>query len=259
MMSVRSSLTVALVLLVPLAARADFHIRSPYEIDFGELEIEHNGAAQFDRKPENSGAQSYTLELGTGLTTWWHSEIEFGFGRDAGFSEPTMLTQVVTENTFQLTEQGQYFADLGFYVEYGQSLTRGRHAGPNQVTFGPLIAKDIGRTTHTVNLFLTRELGPNQDTHGLDFSYAWQSRWNLWAPLSPAVEIYGDSGVIGRSPRLSQQQLLVGPVAIGALQLRELGLGHAGRIKYEVGWLFGATDSSPQGTLRWRLELEVPF
>jgi hypothetical protein len=57
-------------------ARADFHIRSPYEIDFGELEIEHNGAAQCDRKADNSGAQSYMIEVGTGLTRWWHSEIE---------------------------------------------------------------------------------------------------------------------------------------------------------------------------------------
>jgi hypothetical protein len=81
----------------------------------------------------------------------------------------------------------------------------------------------------------------------------------VWAPLSPAVEIYGDSGVIGHWPKLSQQPLLVGPVAVGVLQLHDLGLGHAGRIKYETGWLFGATDSSPQGTLRWRLELEIPF
>jgi hypothetical protein len=254
-----AGLAATLALLAPAAARADFHIHSPYEIDLGELEIEHNAAAQFDRKPENSGAQSYTIEFGTGLTSWWHSEIELGFDRDPGFNQPTLATQVVTENTFQLTEPGRYFADLGFYVEYGQSLTTGRHAGPNQVTFGPLIAKDIGQTTHTVNLFLTRELGPNQDTHGLEFSYAWQSRWNVWAPLSPAVEIYGDAGVIGRSPKLSQQALLVGPVAVGALQLHDLGLGHAGKIKYEVGWLFGATEASPQGTLRWRLELEIPF
>ncbi|MEA3174724.1 MAG: hypothetical protein QOF42_2135 [Gammaproteobacteria bacterium] len=248
-----------LALLAPTAARADFHIFSPYEIDYGELEIEHNGDAQFDRKPDNSGATSYTIEFGTGLTSWWHSEIELGFDRDPGFNQPTVLTQVVSENTFQLTEPGQYFADLAFYIEYGQSLTTGRHAGPNEVTFGPLIAKDIGRTTHTVNLFLTRELGPNQDTHGLDFSYAWQSRWNLWEPLSPAIEIYGDSGIIGHSPKLSQQELLIGPVAVGALQLSALGLGTGGKIKYELGWLFGATDATPQGTLRWRLEMEIPF
>lgn len=249
----------ALLLLPPLRALADFHIFSPTEIDQGELEIEHNGDATFDRRPDNSGAQSYTLEFGTGLTSWWHSEIEFGFDRDPGFGQPTLLTQLVSENTFQLTEPGEAFADLGFYAEYGQTLTTGRHAGPNEITFGPLIEKDIGRTTHTVNLFLTRGFGPDQDAPGLDFTYAWQSRWNLWAPLSPAVEIYGDAGVVGRSPRFNQQQLIVGPVGVGSVNLHDLGLGHAGRLKYEIGWLFGATEASPNGTLRWRLEMEIPF
>ncbi|MDR3533477.1 MAG: hypothetical protein P4L90_23325 [Rhodopila sp.] len=259
MIRITSGLATALTLLAPLRANADFHVVSPYEIDLGELEIEHNGSASFDRKPDNSGAQSYTIEFGTGLTSWWHSELELGFDRDPGFNEPTNLTQAVTENMFQLTEPGAQFADFGFYVEYGQSLTTGRHAAPNQVTFGPVIGMDIGRTTHIVNLFLTRELGPDQDTHGLDFSYRWQSRWNLWAPLSPAIEIYGDSGTLGRSPRFSQQQLLVGPVAVGALSLHDLGLGNAGKVKYEIGWLFGATQATAEGTLRWRLELEIPF
>jgi hypothetical protein len=30
-------------------------------------------------------------------------------------------------------------------------------------------------------------------------------------------------------------------------------------LKYEIGWLFGATEASPNGTLRWRLEMEIPF
>jgi hypothetical protein len=259
MIRLAGAAAVAVAVFLPLGAYADFHIFSPYEIDLGELEVEHNGDAAFDRRPDNSGATSYTIEFGTGLTSWWHSEIELGFDRDPGFSQPTLLTQLVTENTFQLTEPGEAFADLGFYVEYGQTVSTGKHAGPNELTFGPLIAKDIGRTTHTINLFLTRELGPNQDTSGLDFSYAWQSRWNLWAPLSPAVEIYGDAGVIGRSPRLNRQQLLVGPVGVGSLSFNELGLGRAGKLKYEIGWLFGATEASPNGTLRWRLEAEIPF
>jgi hypothetical protein len=253
------ALAAAIAVLVPARARADFHIHSPYEIDLGEIELEHNGSASFDARPPISGAQSYTMEIGTGVTSWWHTEIEVGWDRDPGFSEPTLLTQVVSENTFQLTEPGQYFADFGFYAEYGQSLTRGVNAGPNQVTFGPLIAKDIGRTTHTVNLFLTRELGPDQDTHGLDFNFAWQSRWNLWAPLSPAVEIYGDTGVIGQTPGLGKQQLIAGPVAVGKLNLNEVGLGHGGTVGYELGVLFGLTPVSPAATLKWRLEVEIPF
>jgi hypothetical protein len=252
-------LAAALAALAPLQARADFHVVSPYEIDLGELEIEHNGDAVFDRRPDQRGATSYTTELGTGLTPWWHSEIEFGFDRAPGDNQSTLLTQAVWENMVQLTEPGEAFVDTGFYFEYGQSTTSGRNAAANQVTFGPVIAKQIGRTVHTLNLFLTRQLGPDQTSSGLDFSYAWQSRWDIWAPLSPAIEIYGDAGTFGRSPALAQQELLVGPVGVGELKLNALGLGHAGELKYEVGWLFGTTPATANGTLRWRLEVEFPF
>ena len=252
-------ITAALVSLAPLEARASYHVVSPYEIDLGELEIEHNGSAAFDRRPDQKGAASYTTELGTGLTSWWHSEIEFGFDRAPGDGQPTLLTAVVWENMMQITEPGEALLDTGFYFEYGQSTTTGRNAASNQMTFGPVIAKEIGRTVHTLNLFLTQQIGPNQTSHGLDFSYAWQSRWNVWGPLSPAIEIYGDTGTLGRSPALSQQQLLVGPVGVGLLKLNDLHLGHSGRLKYEVGWLFGTTPATANGTLRWRLEVEIPF
>jgi hypothetical protein len=151
---------------------------------------------------------------------------------------------------FQLTEPGEYLLDTGFYFEYGRSTTTGRNAAANEVTFGPAIAKDIGRTTHTLDLFVTRQLGPDQTSQGLDLTCAWQSRWNVWAPLSPAFEIYGDAGKLGNSPRFSRQQLLVGPVGVGVIRLSQLGLGHGGNLKYELGWLFGATQASASGTLR---------
>lgn len=254
-----SRLLLLVVLLAPFAARADYHIVSPYEIDLGEIEIEHNGSATVDPRSNTGGARSYTLEIGTGLTSWWHSEIELGFDRDPGAAQPTLLTQIVTENTFELTEPGEEWADLGFYIEYGQSLTRGAHAAANEVTFGPVIAKDVGAFTNTLNLFFTRLLGPDQTSKALDFTYAWQTKWNIWAPLSPAVEIYGDAGTLFQSPVLRNQQLLAGPAAVGALQLSHLGLGHAGKLKYEAGLLFGVTRASPETALRWRAEIEIPF
>jgi len=77
--------------------------------------------------------------------------------------------------------------------------------------------------------------------------------------LSPAIEIYGDTGTLGSTPGFSRQQFLTGPVGVGRLNLNDLGLGRAGQIKYEIGWLFGATPATARGTLRWRLELEIPF
>lgn len=248
-----------LLLLAPLSARADYRIISPYEIDLGEIEIEHNGSAAIDPRNSTGAAKSYTIEVGTGITAWWHTEVELGFNRDPGSAQPTLLTQIVTENTFQLSEPGEYWADFGFYLEYAQSLSHGTHAAANELTFGPIFAKETGAFTHTLNLLFTRLLGPDQTTKGLDFTYAWQTKWNIWAPLSPAVEIYGDAGTLFQSPTLRNQQLLAGPAAIGALQLSRLGLGHAGKLKYEAGLLFGVTRASPATALRWRAEIEIPF
>src|SRR5579859_2191554 len=143
----------ALALLAPSLAHADFHIRYPAEIDEGELELEHNGAWSLDRNPSNAEARSYTAEFGYGVNSWWHPELELGFERSAGPDQPTDLTAVVWENTFRLTEPGEYWADLGFYFEYGFSTLV--HAS-DTTTFGPLIQKDIGRTTQTLNLFLSK-------------------------------------------------------------------------------------------------------
>ena len=243
-------------LCVASPAWADYHLFSPYEIDLGELEVETNGDAVVDRVPGKDGAASYTIELGTGLTAWWNSEVEFGFDRDPGAGEPTRLTALVSENMFQLTEPGEDWADWGVYAEYAQGLVDG---APNEFTIGPVVGKDIGRFGNMLNVFVTRQLGPAQDSHGLDLSYAWQTKWRLWEPLSPAVEIYGDLGSVTHTPSFNRQQFLVGPVAIGAMPFNELGLPGGGRFKYELGWLFGATGASAQGTLRWRMELEIPF
>ncbi len=78
-----------------MAAHADYHVVSPYEIDLGEIEIEHNGDAVFDRRPDQRDATSYTTEPGTGLTPWWRSEIELGFDRAPGDNQPTLLTRAV--------------------------------------------------------------------------------------------------------------------------------------------------------------------
>jgi len=152
----------------------------------------------------------------------------------------------------QLTEPGEDWADWGVYFEYGQNMAR---QGANKFTIGPVIGKDIGRFGNLVNLFVTRQLGPDQTSHGLDFSYAWQTKWRLWEPLSPAIEIYGDTGSLTHSSSFNREELLAGPVAIGVSPLT--GIGLPGRFKYELGYLFGVTGGSPRSTLRWRLELEI--
>lgn len=237
--------------LRPTVAHADFHMRSPDAIDYLEWEFEHNGAASFDRNPEKSGEMSETVEIGRGLTPWWHPEIEIDIGRDAGPNQSQRVRAVVWENTVRLTEPGENWADFGLYAEYGRSTQS--HVA-DSATFGPLVQKDVGTTTHTFNLFFNKNIGSDQDSHAWDTSYAWQSRWNIWRAASPAIELYGDAGKPNPFSGIDTQQILAGPILVGSSRLDGYG-----KLKYEVGPLFGLTNASPAMVLRWRLEWETRF
>ncbi len=238
-------------LLFPLAAHADLYIRSPTDIDQGVWELEYNGLSTIDPSPLKGGALSNTVEFAYGVTSWWRPELELDLEQAPGQDQSTGLQGFVWENTFRLTEPGEYWADLGFYWEYGHAIQSGVS---DETMFGPLIQKNIGVTTHTLNLFFTKELGANQEIHGWDTSYAWQSRWNIYRLASPAVEIYGDAGQIDPFVKFPTQQVLAGPVVVG-----ETLLGRLGKLKYEAGYLFGATAGSPAGAVRWKMEWEMRF
>ena len=250
-MRLRAILAALLFLTFSGTARADYHIISPDDIDQQEWEFEHNGAAALDSRPANDGARSYTAEIGYGVNSWWHPELELGIDRDPGPGQATKVDSLVWENTFSLTEPGEYWADLGFYWEYGLATLA---KSPDAMLYGPLLQKDIGHTTETLNLLFGTEVGPNKDAQGTDFSYAWQSRWNLSRAASPAIEIYGDAGQVDRMPGFQQQQLLAGPVGLGVIPLQGIG-----NLKYEVGYLIGLTHATPDGVVRWRIEIERHF
>jgi hypothetical protein len=104
------------------AQAADFHVRSPI-VDYRELEFEHNGAVTFDKKDSDlNNNQSYNYTVGVGVTPFWFLEVE---GDTVATPETTLRYSATTlENTFQLTPQGKYWADLGFFVEYIAFLYR---------------------------------------------------------------------------------------------------------------------------------------
>ena len=248
--------TLALAALTVLAARpafADLQVRMP-TVDYRELEFEHNGLITFDTKgsPLNR-AQSYTNAVGYGVLPWWQIELESEMSSGGG--QHLMSDAVTLENTFQLTEPGRYFFNLGFFFEYSQSTVRG---SPSDVTFGPIIQKELYNvfgldTLHTLNLFLSRDVG-HDATKATGFSYAWQSVIHAHPLISPGVEFYGSIDDIAHAGPTAQQQHYVGPVLVGAANLAPYG-----KLKYEVGYLFGLTPASGRSAIRWKLEYEIAF
>jgi hypothetical protein len=243
----------AFLLVLAQAAKADLEVKMP-EVDYRELEFEHNGLVSFGPKGSPlDRAQSYTMELGYGVLPWWEIELEGDLASGGG--QHLDWNAAVLENTFQLTEPGEYFFNLGFFAEYSQATLHGQ---PNSVTAGPIIQKELYDTfgidsVHTLNLFLSHDMG-NGASHATTFQYAWQSLIRTNPLINPGVEFYGTIDDIAHPGPTSQQQHLVGPVLAGAVSFSPYG-----KLKYELGYLFGMTPASGHSAIRWRLEYEIVF
>lgn len=235
------------------AARADFELHYP-TVDYREFELEHNGATTFDKA--NSGKsndQSYTVELGYGVTPWWEPELEFDMAAPPG--ENWRYDATTFENTFQLTEPGQYWADLGFFAEYSHAASR---ADADEITFGPLVQKEwndvLGlNTLHTLNVLFTKQVGGNRND-ATPVQLSWQSRVRLNAFFQPGIEYYGNFNNIADRTTKTDPTNRAGPVIVGVYNLYQYGA-----IKYEAGYLFGLNNATERGTIRWRFEYERAF
>jgi hypothetical protein len=233
--------------LMGAPARADFKIHEPIVVP-GELEIEAYADRSFDHRPDKNSAQNNNYELAYGVTDWWKPELEAELHRDPGGK--LRYDATTFENIFQPFEQGEYWLDLGFFAEFSRSQ---RHTDPDAATFGPLLQKQVGHTLHTLNLLLTRQIGDSAKT-GAVFDYAWQSKW-LWKPeVAPGVEIFGEPGRLGHFGSISDQQHRIGPIVTGAVLLPQVG-----KLKYEVGYLFGVTNAAERGVAKLQLEYELFF
>jgi hypothetical protein len=239
--------------LNPTEARAEFKVRSPI-VDYREIELEHNGDTTFDKaKSGRSNNQSYTNEIGIGPFPNWFVELEGEWAAPSG--ENLRYDATTIENYFQLTPQGKYWADLGFFAEYSHAASR---ADADSFTFGPLIQKEVSDffgtdTLHTLNVFVSKEVGHNR-TDDTGFQYAWQSVLRLDPLIAPGFEAYGEIQDIEHPGKAADQQHRIGPVLVGVYNF----FGY-GKIKYEMGYLFGLTRATEDGAVRWRLEYEIPF
>lgn len=244
----------ALFLFGAAAPAEAYKVRSPI-VHYRELEIEHNGSISLDGDAAKNNARGYSLEIGYGIMPNWKIELEGEVEADPG--DGLRYTATALENFFQLTPQGKYWADLGFFIEYSHAAKDG---SADAIKFGPLIQKEMagivqGGTLHTANLLLKKKVGrhSNGDT---SFNYAWQSRLRLNQFFEPGVEVYGGVDDLNNSGAFSDQQHRAGPMFAG---LYNFSSPTPGKVKYELGYLLPLTTATEDGVVRWKLEYELPF
>ena len=194
-------------------------------------------------------------------------EIEYGFVlRDAGntnlllnragvgyawtdkfFSEIYVLTESITHDNeqvqgyeaefkWQLTEQGEYWADWGLLVEIGKA----KDIDSNEVAIGLLYEKELtNRWVAAANLLVEYESGGDIDDE-LESAFRSQLRYRYNSRFSIGIEAYADD-----------QDIAFGPLMMGNLAL----LGKK-RVNWELGMVFGLDSNTPNTSIRGGLEVE---
>ncbi|MBI2800599.1 MAG: FTR1 family protein [Gammaproteobacteria bacterium] len=229
-------------------AKAGFKVYSPY-VEYREWEFEFRGNTSFDDVDAKDGAQGYLYELGYSPTTYWHTALFLKQEHAPG--DFLRSTEFTWENVFQLTEPGQYWLDVGAYIEYAKGL---RHGGDHAFEWKVLLEKSIGKWTFTTNPIFVQKFPEAGENPGVDFEYAWGTHYRLRPEFEPGFEAFGGVGELTHASALEEQEHLIGPDVRGRLVL-----GSRSKLRYNLGYLFGLTDAVPDGVFKFELEYEFRF
>lgn len=227
----------AVLALVPLTGRADdFVVYSPY-VTKGQTELELRGYQMRDGDPSLGGTRAYELSVSHAFTDWWRPEIYVGeYKREPGEGQQRVGNEF--ENVFQLTPQGEYWADAGFLLSYESNVQPGKH---NELEFGPLFAKRSGRFEQRLNLIWEKELGSGA-SRKFEFRSAYSLTYRIRPALAPGFEAY---------LRPSDNALQLGPVLTG-----ELANAGGSELEYRFGVVFGVNAAAPNQTFLAQVEYE---
>jgi len=242
-----AGLVALFTLSAPTPAQATHKVYSPY-VEQGEWELELRGHRDFDSDDAVDGAEKMKVEVGYGVTDYWFTSIYAEIEKAPGGEREHEAT--AWENIFQLSEQGEYWLDWGLYAEYEYAH---EDDAADKVELKVLLEKPLTRIVHTANIIFETEVGGGAEDE-IEFGYAWRTKWQYRPQLEPAIELYGEFGELTDFDKSSEQVHQGGPVILGEFKLTPTSV-----LAYELGYLFGLTSASPNGTIKWLLEYEFRF
>ena len=214
----------------------DIIVYSPYVTE-GQSEVELRTHQQFDPSADLGSERAYRFALAHSFTSWWHAEVYLGsYEREPG--GPNFLQGYEFESIFQLTDQGRYWADLGFIASYGINQPSG---GNNVVEFGPLFEKHDGPIGQRLNFVWAKQVGIGADRQ-YEFRASYGASYQIDSRLEPGFEAYYRPGDDARQ---------LGPALDG-----EIATSGGNEFEYHLAYLFGLNRGAPAGTLALRLEFE---
>ncbi len=155
--------------------------------------------------------------------------------RDANDADDYGLKSYEAEIRWMLTEQGELWADWGTLFE----LEKQHDSNDWEATAALLFEKEIGKTSLTMNLFMTYEWGDNTRDR-IKNEFRLQYRYRFMPQLQPAFELYTGHNYLG-----------AGPAFMGIQRF-----DRQKQLKWEMGFIIGFNGNNKDNTLRVAVEYE---
>ena len=198
-----------------------------------EREIEFRASIENDGDRRSGDERVYRLGYGQSLNDRWFGEVYLiGTKND---DQGLRLEAYEIEALWQITEQGEFFADWGMLFE----LEKERSEDVLEFATALLVEKEWRRWTGTANIYGIYEFGDDIDNE-FETALALQTRYRYARGLEPALELY-----------MGQDTRGLGPVLMGSWPL-----GGARQLRWEGGLIFGLDSDTPDQTFRVLLEYE---
>jgi len=236
LLAVLMLLMAAATWVLPARADDDFVVYSPY-VTQGQSEVEFRGHQTTDGDPTLEGERAYEVSLSHSFTDWWRPEVYVGtYEREPGTANTREGYEF--ENTFQIADQGEYWADPGFLASYEYSIIPGE---PGVLEFGPLFERRDKRIDQRLNLIWEKQLGGGADRkYEFRASYVWT--WEIRQFFAPGFEAYY---------RPEDESRQIGPALYG-----EIASDRGNEFEYSAALVFGTDKGAPNKTFVLRLEYE---
>lgn len=198
-----------------------------------ERELEFRSIIENNRDSPPGDGRVYRLGYGQSFSDRWFGEAYLiGVKND---DQALRLKAYELEALWQLTEQGEFFADWGMLFE----LEKKRSEDIMEFSTALLVEKEWGRWIGTANIYGIYEFGDDIDNE-FETALAMQARYRRSRAFEPAVELYMGQGTRG-----------MGPVMMG-----NWPLGGGRQLRWEGGVIFGLDGDTPDQTFRVLLEYE---
>jgi hypothetical protein len=226
----------AAVVALPINALADGtvidKVYHPY-VQPLETEIELRSIIQNDDDEVLDGVETHRLGLGRSWSDRWFTEI-YLIGAKTN-EDSFALKAYELEAKWQLTEQGEFWADWGLLFE----LEVGHDDDIWEYGTTVLVEKEWGNWVTTVNTGLVYEWGDDIENEW-ETLVSIQSRYRLGRAFEPALEFYGGQDTKG-----------LGPVFLG-----DVRFSGKRKLRWEAGVIFGLDSDTADQTFRAMLEYE---